>query len=396
VNDRKLRRLLPRCVRLTAPLPLAILGSACGGTVVSADPGGASGAPTAGSGASAGSAGAIGVGGASAGNGGAGAQGGASAGSGTGGGGAPGGGGASAGSGTGGAGGSAGSSACTPSLTGNFCGASRNATVPKACLDAALETVGTALPNETCSMVCGNSGPVRLCTVAAVDETSVTVLCSSLCVTGRRPSGLCAPLAFDGANLGSYFAAMARLEAGSVHAFRVLRDELRAHRAPKKLVAAAARAARDEIRHARATDALARRFGARPHVATVLRGALRSIEAMAIENAVEGSVRETYGALLATWQARAARDPVVRAAMMRIARDETRHAALSWNVGQWLATRLDRRAQSRVEMAKQSAARELLSSFSSELAPSFADLVGLPEPARASQLANELQRALWS
>jgi hypothetical protein len=62
-------------------------------------------------------------------------------------------------------------------------------------------------------------------------------------------------------------------------------------RAPKKLVRAAAHAAGDEVRHARATVALARRFGARPTAVNVERSALRSIEAMALENAVEGCVR---------------------------------------------------------------------------------------------------------
>jgi hypothetical protein len=141
---------------------------------------------------------------------------------------------------------------------------------------------------------------------------------------------------------------------------------------------------------------LARRFGARLGSIAVERTALRSIEAMAIENAVEGCVRETYGALLATWQARTARDPVVRAAMMRIARDETRHAALSWDVGRWLETRLDGKAKRQVEAAKQAAARELLSSTLREPEVAFAEVVGLPGRAQASQLVRGLEHTLWS
>jgi hypothetical protein len=129
---------------------------------------------------------------------------------------------------------------------------------------------------------------------------------------------------------------------------------------------------------------------------SVERAALRSIEAMALENAVEGCVRETYGALLAAYQARAARDPVVRAVMKRIARDETRHAALSWDVGRWLETRLNREARSKVLAAKQVAARELVSSAASEAMLSFGDVVGSPGAAQASQLALEMARALWS
>jgi hypothetical protein len=90
------------------------------------------------------------------------------------------------------------------------------------------------------------------------------------CAVGRRPAGLGEPLHFEGCAIGGYFADVARLEAASVTAFRILRDELRVHEAPKKLVRAAARAACDEIRHTRATGALARRFGAHPRPSEVL------------------------------------------------------------------------------------------------------------------------------
>ena len=178
-------------------------------------------------------------------------------------------------------------------------------------------------------------------------------------------------------------------------AFRILRDEFRANGAQKKLVRAAARAARDEVRHARATGALARRYGATPRPAAIERGALRSIEAMALENAVEGCVRETYGALLATRQAEHATNPVVRASMKRIARDETQHAALSWRIASWLDTRLSPEAKRQVEQAKQTAARDLLSSVATEGALSFAAELGLPAPAEARLLAEKMQQALW-
>jgi hypothetical protein len=48
---------------------------------------------------------------------------------------------------------------------------------------------------------------------------------------------------------------------------------------------------------------------------------------------------ETYGASLAHHQALCARDPQVRAVMTAIAEDETRHAALSWQVAHWLELR---------------------------------------------------------
>src|SRR5204862_5482346 len=105
--------------------------------------------------------------------------------------------------------------------------------------------------------------------------------------TGRRPPGLVdAPLVADGA-LRAYFQEMSRLEAASVPAFRVLARELRAHGAPRSLIRAARRAARDEIRHARLGKLLAERFGGhyvRPRIALL---PLRSVEAIATDNAVE-------------------------------------------------------------------------------------------------------------
>jgi hypothetical protein len=87
---------------------------------------------------------------------------------------------------------------------------------------------------------------------------------------------------------------------------------------------------------------------------------------------------------------------IVRAVMTRIARDETRHAALSWQVGRWLETRLERGAKQQVEVARQAAARELSSSLANDTEPYFADVVGLPGPAQAAQLARAMTGALWS
>lgn len=259
-----------------------------------------------------------------------------------------------------------------------------------------MDITGTNLPSATCMEICGVNGSALTCSVTAVDTSSVSVNCFVGCATGRRPAGLCMPVPLGGGELGAYFAEVCQLEAASVQAFRILHHELRAHGAPKTLVRAAARAARDEVRHTRAMGALARRFGARPRAVRVERGALRSIEAIALENAVEGCVRETYGALLATSQARVARDPVVRAAIVRIARDETRHAALSWSVGRWLEARLDRGAKARVEAAKRAAALELLSAAANDAPPSFAAVAGLPSAVQASQFVTEMKRALWS
>jgi hypothetical protein len=371
---------------LSVPVPLAAVGTAGGGSAL-IEPGADGGASaTAGQGGSGASSGTVGKGGSG--------TGGSYAGGGAGGSYAGGGaGGSYAGGGAGGSYAGAGGGSCrNPNPLG--CSTETFA-IPKSCIDPSLANVGTPLPAATCNEIC-NASYVFNCSVQTVAASSVTVQCNSGCAVGRRPDGLCAESSFDTASLGGYFAEIARLEAAAVTAFRVMRDELRAHGAPKRLVRGAARAARDEVRHARATGALARRFGAEPKAPVVERGALRSLEAMALENAVEGCVRETYGALIATRQAAHAQDPDVRAALRRIARDETRHASLSWQVGRWLETRLDRAAKRKVEHAKALAARELLSAIEREPRPAFADMAGLPEPTEALELGHEMRRRLWS
>jgi hypothetical protein len=56
---------------------------------------------------------------------------------------------------------------------------------------------------------------------------------------------------------------------------------------------------------------------------------------VAVENAVEGCVRETFGVAVAMIRAERAGDKQVRRAMRSIARDEMQHAELSWAVARW-------------------------------------------------------------
>ncbi|HRI52598.1 MAG TPA: ferritin-like domain-containing protein, partial [Pseudomonadota bacterium] len=151
------------------------------------------------------------------------------------------------------------------------------------------------------------------------------------CVAGRRPAGLCPSAArrrpSDGP-LGRHFASSTRLEAASVTAFRILRSELAAHGGPARLQRLAARSARDEIRHTRSMKRLAARYGTRTLPPSVQRRPIRTLEEIVCENAAEGCVRETLGALVAQWRARRAQDPAIARAMARLARDEARHAAL--------------------------------------------------------------------
>ena len=93
---------------------------------------------------------------------------------------------------------------------------------------------------------------------------------------------------------------------------------------------------------------------------------------LALDNRVEGCVRETFGAALAAWQARHATAPSLRRAFEHIARDEARHAALAWSIAEWVEPQLtpDQRA------ALNTAAREAIAELATP--------VTLSEQARAS------------
>jgi hypothetical protein len=222
------------------------------------------------------------------------------------------------------------------------------------------------------------------------DGGTLFVECGLDC-TGRRPEGLLSCPPAVGTPLGAYFAEMSRLEGASVAAFRHLRRELVAHGAPKRLVRAAAMAARDEIRHTRLAVSLARRYGAVPVPVKVEGQRVRSLDAMAIENAVEGCVREAFGALIASWQAIAAQDPSIRAAMAAIARDETRHAALAFQVNAWSERRLEASARIRVREARQ-AALDTLHDRLDEVPAMLRAQLGLPTAIQARMLADQMAR----
>lgn len=216
------------------------------------------------------------------------------------------------------------------------------------------------------------------------------------CVVGRRPEGLRQSREDLRASLGAFLGHSAALEAASVPAFRRLARELRRHGAPASLAARASAAARDEVRHARAVGALARAFGSSTPPWSSGTTRVRDLEAVALENAVEGCVRETYGALVALHQRQHARDPRIRAVYRRIAADETRHAQLSWDVARWAEPRLTPAARRCVHAARAAAAKELIGTVQCAAAKEYDAVAGLPSPACGTALAAQLDRELWS
>ncbi len=212
------------------------------------------------------------------------------------------------------------------------------------------------------------------------------------CVEGRRPEGFAArPLDHT---IASWLAHAADLERVSIDAFRILARELTHHGAPNALVQAARDAEADEVRHARALGALALREGAELSEEPIAHGPTRDLLTIAIENAVEGCVRETYGALVAGWQAEHAQRLDVRRAMKRIYADETAHAELAWDVHAWITTKLSADERSLVDAAMRRAFAELADAARTALPDAWVVELGLPRPPQARRLVRDLVASL--
>jgi hypothetical protein len=267
-----------------------------------------------------------------------------------------------------------------------------SAVIPGTCFDA--DTLGpeAATTPVACSTLCGGSR--ASCDVERNDGGSALVCYSAACSNGRRPPGLSTGRS-RGPLLGRYFAEVAGREAASVDAFEILRRELANLGAPVRLLRAASRARADEVRHARLAASLARRHGGRPASFRVRRVALRSLERVAIENAVEGCVRETFGAAVAMYQAAAANDANVRHVMSSLANDEIRHAVLSWDVAAWAQKELSPESCARLCDVQGDAVSSLRQELDREVPTELALRAGVPRRAAAIHLFDALAASLW-
>jgi hypothetical protein len=189
----------------------------------------------------------------------------------------------------------------------------------------------------TCNDLCAAAGQqahgfARVPDECAISGSALTCTFHGHC--GRRFCGMDEPY-------GCVLAAATYLEAASVIAFDVLARDLAFHGAPEELVLAALKSKVDEERHVAAMRALCDDRGVflldEPRAT---RWRPRSLFEVARENAVEGCVGETWGALVALAQARFAADAKVRVTMSAIASDELDHAALAHAIDAWIRPQL--------------------------------------------------------
>lgn len=144
--------------------------------------------------------------------------------------------------------------------------------------------------------------------------------------------------------LANYWTEAALAEHASIASFSRFALELISLGAPPELLAAAHRAAGDEVRHARTAFNLASRYRGRPvgptalalPAAVPLHGDLTTF---ALATFHEGCVNETLALFVAHEQHAEATDPAVRKALNAVIADESRHAELAWRTVRWALQR---------------------------------------------------------
>jgi hypothetical protein len=240
-----------------------------------------------------------------------------------------------------------------------------------------------------------------LCLLRPARQYSACIPCSSLVagmnVSLGRHNRWCMRAAFLSSNqvpvapssetsLGRYLGEIAEGEAYAVLAFADLASELERFGAPVDLVLRARAAATDEVRHAKTMQTHARRCGAAIPMLVAHARVFSTLLDLALHNAEEGCIRETYGALVALHQAECASDEPLRADMFQIAREEFAHAQLSHEIGDWLETKLTAGERAQVAAAKHRAFETLLAQSKHEPDADLRQLAGLPSSEVAQRM----------
>jgi len=140
------------------------------------------------------------------------------------------------------------------------------------------------------------------------------------------------------------------------------------------------------------TRRIARKNGASPAPARVRRPADRSWLEFVKENAIEGCIRDTFGALVATYQAEHAADDQIKRAMGVIAQDETTLEALGWRIAQWAEEKLSAEERAEVRALQQAELRRMACSLAKEEAPIAA--AGLPGRNESLRLLSGFSKAV--
>ena len=194
-------------------------------------------------------------------------------------------------------------------------------------------------------------------------------------------------------SVGSWCARAAHNETVSVASFAKLHRSLSQLGAPQSLLTKCLSAASDEIRHARQMVQLAKQHQA-PLPALQFGDSQPCRVELAIDNVVEGCVKETFAALIALHQAKHAQNNEIRQAMKTIAQDELQHAQLAMDIHEWLLAQLTETEKAQVAEAKLQALTELEASWKNRFPNDIDSDLGRPNPAKGLALARAFHNAL--
>lgn len=213
---------------------------------------------------------------------------------------------------------------------------------------------------------------------------------ATVCVGGRRPLGHI-ELPLPAADLPTYLAHCARLEAASVLAFDQLAARLELWNAPQPLIDRCRAAALEEATHATLLGDLARTAGATVHPPTQ-RELPVDLPAAALDNAIEGCVHEAWSALACAAAAAHAHTPELRAVYTRLAADEAEHAQLAWDLHTWFMGQVPTFQRAAI-LAAQRSALAALPALARVQAQNTPPALASPPPRAAAHFAATLARA---
>ena len=253
------------------------------------------------------------------------------------------------------------------------------------------------LTEESCASLCTEQAGVYYDYLCSCDYTGsdvdgnhpVTCEYTVCAVEGRGHADIAKLTEATGhSELARYFVRAYHAEASSVGAFLQLRAELVLHNVPISLQRRCLKAAVEEVHHARMMAKLAGDEGCDLPSLDFGKPTQRSLFELTLDNAVEGCIFEAFSALKAQYQTRHATDSRVRAAMKVIARDETEHAQLAWDLHNHLMDRLTEAERKDIRIAQRDALQQIL-----QQATLDAKLDGQPSIDLAENFVAQLQVA---
>lgn len=250
-----------------------------------------------------------------------------------------------------------------------------------------------------CAMLCTGAGNPGITPGYCTGGPGTNSVTCGICGVGRFTDGLDAGACDteDAAlSFGAWLARGAKVEGIAAFAFDRLADELAVFGAPSSLVDQARVSAAHEREHCEAMSGLARRWGHDVSLVESQAFASRTLADIVIENAGEGCVRETLGAVVMAYQSQHAADSAVREALAKIAREEEEHSAWSWSLDAWARTVVDGETLAAMDAARDRVLDELVRTMATvDPSDELAREAGMPSARAVSAMIAGLSTSLF-